>query len=225
MCAYDSYVAIHHCQQFRERTNRIVSRPKGVKGHCTLFINFLIEIALVNTLPPMFYVMYGRLAEPVMFSCRPPGGYIVNINIVIILANITHILICGTVYDNVVDYISVSSWMLIMHGLTPISYTLYFRLYQYFVLPIVLESVPARKLHAVNITEPLSICTVDINVSLRHSQRQKTKSAAQKSQMNCAGFKTDRILSSMIIKQRTHKLYQNCNMSCTILGEVGIHKK
>ena len=29
-----------------------------------------------------------------MFSGRPPGGYIVNINIVIISANITHILIC-----------------------------------------------------------------------------------------------------------------------------------
>ena len=27
----------------------------------------------------------------VMFSDRPPGGYIVNINIVIISANITHI--------------------------------------------------------------------------------------------------------------------------------------
>ena len=71
-----------------------------------------------------------------MFSGRPPGGYIVNINIVIILANITHVLICGTVYDNVFHYISVPSLMLIMHGLTPISYTLYFRLYQYFVLPI-----------------------------------------------------------------------------------------
>ena len=71
-----------------------------------------------------------------MFSGRQPGGYVVNINIVIISANITHILIYGTVYDNVFDYISVSSLMLIMHGLTPICHTLYFRLYQYFVLPI-----------------------------------------------------------------------------------------
>ena len=38
-------------------------------------------------------------------------------------------------------------------GSHPISYTLYFRLYQYFVLPInVLKSIPARILHAVNIT-------------------------------------------------------------------------
>ena len=88
-----------------------------------------------------------------MFSGRPPGGYIVNINIIINLANITHILICGTVYDSVFDYISVSSLMLIMHRLTPISYTLYFRLYQYFVLPIkCLEISTARMLHAVNIT-------------------------------------------------------------------------
>ena len=65
----------------------------------------------------------------VMFSDRPPGGYIVNINIVIISAYIIHILICDTVYGNVFDYMSVSSLMLIMHGLTPISYTLYFRLY------------------------------------------------------------------------------------------------
>ena len=91
-----------------------------------------------------------------MFSGRPPGGYIVNINIVIISANITHILICGTVYDNASDYISVSSLMLIMHELTPISYTLYFRLYQYFVLPIkYLEISIARMLHAVNITSYL----------------------------------------------------------------------
>ena len=67
---------------------------------------------------------------PVMFSGRPPGGYIVNIDIVIIYANIIHILICDTIYGNVFDYISVSSLMLIMYGLTPISYTLYFRLYQ-----------------------------------------------------------------------------------------------
>ena len=79
-----------------------------------------------------------------MFSGRPPGGYIVNINIVIISANIAHILICGTVYDNVFDYISVSSLMLIMHGLTPISYTLYFRLYQYFVLPIKCLEISTR---------------------------------------------------------------------------------
>ena len=45
----------------------------------------------------------------VMFSGRPPCGYIVNINIVIISADSTHILICGTVYDNVFDYISESS--------------------------------------------------------------------------------------------------------------------
>ena len=64
-----------------------------------------------------------------MFSDRPPGGYIVNINIVIISANIIHILKYDTVYGHVFDYISVSSLMLIMHGLTPISYTLYFRLY------------------------------------------------------------------------------------------------
>ena len=67
-----------------------------------------------------------------------------NINIVIISANTTHILICGTVYDNVFDYISVSSLMLIMHGLTPISYTLYFRLYQYFVLPIKCLGISTR---------------------------------------------------------------------------------
>ena len=79
-----------------------------------------------------------------MFSGRPPGGHIVNINIVIISVNITHILICGTVYDNAFDYISLSSLMLIMHGLTPISYTLYFRLYQYFVLPIKCLGISTR---------------------------------------------------------------------------------
>ena len=77
-----------------------------------------------------------------MFSGRPPGGSIVNINIVIILADITHILIGGTVYDNVFHYISVL--MLIIHGLTPISYTLYFRLYQYFVLPIKCLGISTR---------------------------------------------------------------------------------
>ena len=79
-----------------------------------------------------------------MFSGRPPRGYIVNINIVIISANITHILICGTVYDNVFDHMSVSSVMLIMHGLTPISYTLYFRLDQYFVLHIKCLGISTR---------------------------------------------------------------------------------
>ena len=54
-------------------------------------------------------------------------GYIVKINNVIISANITHILVCDTVYGNVLDYISLLSLMIIMHGLTPISYTLYFR--------------------------------------------------------------------------------------------------
>ena len=70
-----------------------------------------------------------------MFSGIPPGGYTVNINVVIMSANIIHILICDTVYGNVFDYIYVSSLMLFMRGLTPIRYTLYFRLYQYFVLP------------------------------------------------------------------------------------------
>ena len=92
------------------------------------------------------------IVNTVMFSGRPPAGFIVNINIIII-SNITHILICGTVYDNVFDYISVSSLMLIMHRLTPISYTLYFRLYQYFVLPIkCLEISTARMLHGVRIS-------------------------------------------------------------------------
>ena len=67
-----------------------------------------------------------------------------NINIVIISANIIHILICGTVYGNVFDYISVSSLMLIMHGLTPISYTLYFRLYQYIVFLIKCLGISTR---------------------------------------------------------------------------------
>ena len=59
-----------------------------------------------------------------------------KINNVIISANIIHILVCDTVYGNVLDYISLLSLMIIMHGLTPISYTLYFRSYQYFVFHI-----------------------------------------------------------------------------------------
>ena len=74
--------------------------------------------------------MVSNSLDTVMSSGRPP--------------NITHILICGTVYDNVFDYISVSSLMLIIHGLTPISYTLYFRLYQYFVLPIKCLEISTR---------------------------------------------------------------------------------
>ena len=74
----------------------------------------------------------------VMFSGRPPGGCIANINIVIMSANIIHILIivCDTVYGNVLDYISLLSLMIIMYWLTPISHTLYFRLYQYVVFLI-----------------------------------------------------------------------------------------
>ena len=52
-----------------------------------------------------------------------------KINIVIIFANCIHILVCDTVYGNVLDYISLLSLMIIMHGFTPISYTLYFRSY------------------------------------------------------------------------------------------------
>ena len=59
-----------------------------------------------------------------------------KINNVIISANIIHILVCDTVYGNVLDYISLLSLMIIMHGLTPISCTLYFRSYQYFVFLI-----------------------------------------------------------------------------------------
>ena len=55
-----------------------------------------------------------------------------KINNVIISANIIHNLVC----DNVLDYISLLSLMIIMHGLTPISYTMYFRSYQYFVFLI-----------------------------------------------------------------------------------------
>ena len=52
-----------------------------------------------------------------------------NFNIVIcivIFANSIHVLIRDTVYGNVLDYISLPALMIIMHGLTPISYTLYF---------------------------------------------------------------------------------------------------
>ena len=44
-----------------------------------------------------------------------------KINNVIISANIIHILVCDTDYGNVLDYISLLSLMIIMHGVTPIS--------------------------------------------------------------------------------------------------------
>ena len=52
-----------------------------------------------------------------------------KINIVIISAKITIILICDTFYGNVLYYISLLSLLIITHDLTPIIYTLYFRLY------------------------------------------------------------------------------------------------
>ena len=48
-----------------------------------------------------------------------------KINIVIISAKITIILICDTCYGNVLYYISLLSLLIITHDLTPIIYTLY----------------------------------------------------------------------------------------------------
>ena len=55
-----------------------------------------------------------------------------KINIVIISAKFTIILICDTFYGNDLDYISLLSLLIITHDLTPIIYTLYFRLYYKF---------------------------------------------------------------------------------------------
>ena len=52
-----------------------------------------------------------------------------KINIVIISAKIIIILICDTFSGHLLDYISLVSLLIITHDLTPIIYTLYFRLY------------------------------------------------------------------------------------------------
>ena len=57
-----------------------------------------------------------------------------KINIVIISAKITIILICGTFYGNVRYYISLLSLLIITHYLTPIIYTLYFGYIKHFRL-------------------------------------------------------------------------------------------
>ena len=74
-----------------------------------------------------------------MFSGRRPGGYTYEHKlcyVIVISANIIHILICDTVFDNVLYHIYLPASMVIMHGLTSTGYTLYFRLYRYFVFLI-----------------------------------------------------------------------------------------